>query len=558
MLKKALLLFSCLFGCILADQSEVKSWMLQELDTVHGLMHLNYAPAEWKAKHLGWNLQAEIDKAKQRIEQSEQISVKQFQRTLRDFANSTIDYHVGVKFYATEAAILPFEVKKIGERYIITYVDRSKLPLIHYPINVGDELLTFDGQPIDAVVQKLKQEELGSSDTATHQSLAELTLTTRSAASGQTVPRGPVTIETRSGWSGYESSMQLVWQYMEEEVPQRPIKKDLRLCGLVDHPSAKKLFGGRRSLPHLDHLKKRSTPHTIGGRESFLPRLGKVIWESDEDNPFDAYIFQTPERKLIGCLRIPHHLFTEEDFLLYQDILYRFEELTDGLIIDQLNNPGGDIGFTYALASTLTYKPLIPPKERWRLTYEDIHFLNTTLKPILDSDPALAEAFVSYFLAPVPISPQHVEGLRHFIAFMNEEWMAGKSFTDPTQFLGIEEVLPNPYVRYTKPFLMLINELDFSCGDFFPAIVQDNQIGLLAGTKTAGAGGGVISSPLNSQFGVAQISYTITIAERPNGDPIENLGVTPDIPLEISEDDPVTGYAIYASQVLAIMDAIVD
>jgi C-terminal processing protease CtpA/Prc len=100
--------------------------------------------------------------------------------------------------------------------------------------------------------------------------------------------------------------------------------------------------------------------------------------------------------------------------------------------------------------------------------------------------------------------------------------------------------------HYSKPVMILTNPLDFSGGDFFPAIMQDNKRAVIFGERTAGAGGVVKTyARENNLLGVEAIHLTATIAERPDGQPIENLGVTPDIPYAVTPADVQGGYAAY-------------
>ena len=102
---------------------------------------------------------------------------------------------------------------------------------------------------------------------------------------------------------------------------------------------------------------------------------------------------------------------------------------------------------------------------------------------------------------------------------------------------------------YTKPILILINGRSISCGDLFAAILQDNKRATLFGTRTAGAGGAVFRHKFDNKFGIEFFTTTITHGERKNGDPIENLGVMPDIPYEITEEDIKSDYLPYANEI---------
>jgi C-terminal processing protease CtpA/Prc len=80
--------------------------------------------------------------------------------------------------------------------------------------------------------------------------------------------------------------------------------------------------------------------------------------------------------------------------------------------------------------------------------------------------------------------------------------------------------------------------------------MQDNKRATILGVRTSGAGGAVKAYQLPNQFGVANLSATWTIARRANGQPIENLGVTPDIPYELTQKDFKTGFAQYRHEIL--------
>ena len=52
-----------------------------------------------------------------------------------------------------------------------------------------------------------------------------------------------------------------------------------------------------------------------------------------------------------------------------------------------------------------------------------------------------------------------------------------------------------------------------------------------------------------NRFGVSGFRYTGSIAERPDGNPIENLGVTPDVLYKPTEEDLQNGYQGFAAAI---------
>jgi hypothetical protein len=93
----------------------------------------------------------------------------------------------------------------------------------------------------------------------------------------------------------------------------------------------------------------------------------------------------------------------------------------------------------------------------------------------------------------------------------------------------------NPVV-YTKPVMVLMDDLSASAAEMFAAVRQDNQRALLYGYRTDGAGGsvGYYSAGIYSETG-ASIAQSILIRQNPvattdypSAPYIENIGVRAD------------------------------
>ncbi len=153
-----------------------------------------------------------------------------------------------------------------------------------------------------------------------------------------------------------------------------------------------------------------------------------------------------------------------------------------------------------------------------------------------------------------PVNYQIAQFMKEFFRFIIDQWKEGKIYTDLVHMYSVDHVNPHPAVKFTKPIVLLTNSLDFSCGDFFPAIMKDNDRATLVGTRTAGAGGYVLPHYMANRLGVAVITLTGSLGIRSNGQPIENLGVAPHVINELSQSDIENSYRDYARKINEIVE----
>ena len=525
-------------------QAQLKQLMLSDLDSVRAMIAARYAPAGWKKDQYGWDLDAEIQKAKDQVNASDSFGVKDYQRTLKTLLNSMKDYHVSVSFHSTEVALLPFSVTEAGGRYFISAINRKAMPEALFPFQVGDELTAFDGRPVAEVVAELKKQAGVNNVPHTDVAMAVMmSLTTRGAMMGDAVPQGPVSISVWSAGAQEPAVYPMKWTYLPEYIAPQPF--------------VTKSFGPRLPMDWLGTMML-ETPYAygadrasygMGNKDGFLPDFGERLWTAPAENSFRAYVYRSPASgRSIAYVRIPTYGVADPGKFVkdFAALIPEFNLRADGLVIDQANNPGGIVLYLYSLASMLTDRPLTLPKHYISLTQSDVaeavKFLKDTAGAKTDED---ARALLGPNVAGYPVD---FELLKNWTAFYGEtvkQWGAGRTITSPLAIFGIAEVKPAAG-RFAKPILILTNQLDFSGGDFFPAIMQDNKRAVVFGERTGGAGGVVKKYKReNNLLGVEAINLTATIAERPDGQPIENLGVTPDLPYAVTPADVQGGYAGY-------------
>lgn len=571
MKKMLLLLLAISSAPALFGKVDVRARMEQDVEFIVHNFEIKYAPFLWKVSYADWDLYAERDRILAQMRSLRNPTVKQCQHLIKSFFNSAKDYHVGVNFYSTEEATLPFAVKRIGEKYYLSYVHRGRLPSDFFPFERGDEVLSFDGRPIAEVVNEIKREELGGNTPATDQAFAELILTQRDGMRGDKMPHQE-SVEVSFLRNGVEESYFISWDHTSEQLldpgsrASSPPKRKMMVAAALPkkreigelirkEPILKKAmvaaswpsFASHREVDGEEIIHE----HSMGTKRSCLPSLGRKVWRNEDYfSPFDAYIFEMEGGQRVGYVRIPHYLDGEEGAMSFAAILSFFEEATDGLVIDQLNNPGGSVFYLYALASMLIGEgeSLPVPMHRIALTQEEV-FSALTILPLIEgiADDYEARDLLGETLDGYPVDYSIVEGVARFCRQVIQEWNAGHILTEPMPLFGVSEITSYPYVHYTKPIVILINQLDFSGGDFFPAILQDSGRAVLFGERTAGAGGFVIPTTFFNQLGIAGFQLTGSLAERPNGDPIENLGVNPDVVYSLTERDIRENYREYTA-----------
>jgi hypothetical protein len=398
------------------------------------------------------------------------------------------------------------------------------------------------------------QAETPANVTETDHALAEAYLTSRSASRGLKVPQGPITLGIRtSAHPEMVQNFQLIWDYTPEKIHTRGDLNSFFGLHLSDEAPHMPMFHPRMNVKLADSADAAENPYTLGGKDSFIPQLGTPIWQND-GNVFTAYIYKTADGKQIGYVRISQ--YETDDYVAavaeFQKIVTTFEAQTQAMVIDQVNNPGGSVFYLYSLASMLADQPLMTPKHRMSITQADVSDALTQIEALskITNDADAQKAMDPKDNDGYPVSYEFAQFSLNYARFIVSEWNAGRKLTNPYFIGGVDHINPAAS-HYTKPILLLTNHLDFSGGDFFPAIMQDNKRVTIMGTRTAGAGGYVNDIALQNNVGINSFRCTESIAERASLNPIENLGITPDVSYELSDSDFQHNYVDFVNAINA-------
>ncbi|MDP2999004.1 MAG: S41 family peptidase [Bryobacterales bacterium] len=517
----------------------------------------NYAPYEWKRDALGFDLY-QIGPWLERAARSKDDL--EFYEVCTEYVASLNDAHDVFVLPSRFSASLGFWVDLYDGRVVIDQISRPTLPLEDYPFRTGDELVSLDGKPVEEWIRANWKYSISANDRSTRRQAAAL-ITDR-----------PQVYIPRAHEIGESASVVIRRQSGDEETYTIPWQKrgtPITVVGPIASPKAasrKAARAGDSDLPaYLQPLaglynlrRTRATDATLGiGSRSpvftarpqgFTQRLGRLSSDTFYSGTFTAGGFR------IGYLRIPDYGPPSQALALQQfdtEIAY-FKENTDGLILDQMRNPGGSGCYAQALAARVIAEPFrgmgfeIRATANWLAAFAE----SVALAKEQKADKSIIDMLEARY--------KDVESA----------YLANRGRTGPLALCGISlEVEPvkdrsGRYAAYDKPLMVLVDEFSASAGDMFPALIQDHGRGLIAGVRTMGAGGSVAYFDATS-YSEGMASVTLSLMNRkwpidseglPAAPYLENIGVKPDLDLDyMTRDNLKSGGKAFVDALAAAM-----
>jgi hypothetical protein len=248
--------------------------------------------------------------------------------------------------------------------------------------------------------------------------------------------------------------------------------------------------------------------------------------------------------KLIGFIRIPSFAPFSEDNAVsqFQAEASFFQANTDGLVIDIMNNGGGDICYTNLLLQSVipqTFQPLraqIRATEVWiqdlEISLIDAEFFGSSQETIN----VLADA-----LEQIQQALAQKRGLTPPLDVFGP---AGCFLTGGAQYPPATDADGNN-IAYTKPIVVLTNNFTLSAAELFGATLQDAKRVTVYGTRSDGGGGNVVgynSTPYSE--GLSRVTQSLAVRNHdvstpgfPSAPYLENIGVYPDVQADYQTRD---------------------
>ncbi|MBE8222039.1 MAG: protease-like activity factor CPAF [Bdellovibrionales bacterium] len=491
------------------------------LDFEYLISHIksSYGPLEYKTQKRIVNIDKLITRFKSKIIKTHTNG--DFYYTIKEFVSSFRDGHFSARIPTSQRASLPIRVDWVKGKVLIhvaaPIVDKIKL-------SKGDELLKFNNKPVKSIVNKLKK-YVGTGSKQTETRWATWLISVR-PGSIVPVPSGNVTLTIKLKSSGKIVKVKTKWKVSGEFLDEKEefLKQNKNLQSFSDNSELN--FNPIENLSiatqfedlgeKFAEINYACSPNT----RITIPKKATIIMQK----PFVAYYYPTKKGN-VGYLRIPHYSFGASSKIVFENYAYAVNELekhTVALVIDQDHNCGGQVSFLGNIFGLFINRPV--ENALFRLVANKSEYIS--MKKYIKNSNSNIIGFDVW---------------NNFLSHIKEAWLAGKHLTNK---ISLQRIYPNQRTRYTKPIVVLTDEISGSGGDAFPALMQGYNRAKIIGTRTSGLGGSVSSIP-NLPFSQISVSLTRTLFYHPNGKAIENNGVTPDLPYTITPKDFNGGYVKY-------------
>lgn len=551
--------------CVLPSFAQLtQAQKIADFQTMTAQFAKRYAAAGWKRTLLGvdvFDTQAFVDR------------VKASKNDL-DFYDICIDYvaqfqdggHVFFGVPSDFVADLNIRVDTYDGKPLIYSINRTVLPTGKYPFQIGDELISIDGQPAGDLMKSLRKYGIiSTARTGDGYAAQALTLRRQSANPyAVNVPDSSVVVILRQ-LGGMETY----------NIPWTKTGVPLLADGPVSSPQ-----GFRSGLPKGPLLVETSPTgdtadsvlpeaqygmvdpsRAVTGVGSLAPifnlpagfqiRLGR-------NSATDAFVSgtYTAGGYTLGFIRIPSFspgIGTALALAQFDTEVRYFQANTDGLVVDDTRNPGGLIYYSGEIARRLIPRAFHLPGFELRATTDWVRVYSSYKQ--FEIAVEVAQYLVDYYdalLKDVKTAASENGGNTGPLPLDILNFFPTPVSQSLDQF-ALTDRLGNP-TAYSKPILILTDEFSFSSADYFAATMQDNKAATLFGMHTGGLGGtnasynaGAYSEATVGMLrGLMVRKDPVSVDGFPTTSYVENIGVQPDIAEDYkTRDNLVNGGRTY-------------
>ncbi len=498
-----------------------------------------YAPIDWKKQLFNFDALAITPWLDQVAQTKTDLD---FYEVCVAYVASLHDTHDHFSMWSDFFATLGFSVDMYDGVLLIDSINRTQLPTKDYPFVIGDQLLSVDGRDVQLLLQDFAVYSAWGNPSATKRLAAQkITGRSQSLMPHATDVMGKTATVVIQRQSGATETYMIPWTTTGTPLSVGPV------------PSPKTARAPRKTVREQfaegapDYMTELlnaqwsgiQNPEEIGvnGFGSRNPLFVNALANADftrrlGGNSSDFFYSGTFafEELTIGYIRIPSYgpSSTTAALTQFEKEIAFFNNNTDGLIVDEMRNPGGNLCYGENIAARL-----IP-------TY--FRATGFRLRPFWTR---ILGFYNSWINAKAQGAPQAVIDQYELVfrAMLNANTQ-GQTITDSLP-LCTSSLIRAPFMdvdgnvlAYKKQLMMLIDEFSTSTADSVPGMIRDANRAVLYGVRTDGAGGNNTNYDAGSYSeGIAGMTLALQTRKEkhlngdyPYTDLIENTGVWPDLP----------------------------
>jgi hypothetical protein len=517
-----------------------------DLEHLFSYVQSLYGPYEYKEARFGYSIEALEASARERLASSP--GDDGFYATANWFLTRLQDAHVSLAGGASSNPIIaysiPIALQSVEGKALVAGLGDPTLAAIG--LGIGDEVVTIDGAAPHDLIDEISEFTSFANPVSNQQLVAFAFL--RPGFATRLRPTSPTARVALRRADGSEYSRDLIWRqiernpvrFVEPPEPFTRVREDSflwRSSTELDSGSTEaSYFGLAAPWPFFF---TRQTQAAFGVQLVTPSQETLAAHQIDPAALPDIFsgVYEYQGKKIL-LLRQATYLPPDIDLALryYRATLIDFENQVDALVIDQTHNPGGSIAYVS------DFFELFGGDARRKL----VHAVN--------ADRAWVDGFNAGAAAADPtLDSEAARGFLLRASTVESAYDAGEPLTAPLAIVDDRFLGTTGYV-WKKPLLVLIDELDISCGDAFPLLIQANRVAPLFGQRTMGAGGSVelVAQLPHSNAGL-RLTRGLFTASRPDGtyaqtDFVENRGVVPDIQHQITVADFRAGFVDYMTR----------
>lgn len=497
-----------------------------------------YAPLDWKKQLFGFDA-LKINPWLDRVAKTQ--NDLDFYEVCVEYVAGLNDTHTYFDIPSDFVARTGFSVDLYDGKLLIDSISRTLLPARDYPFAIGDELVSVDGvDALQLLETFVKYETQGNVRAARRLAAARLTIRPQAVMPHASEVGAKATVVIRRQ-NGASETYTMDWSKTGTPLEVGPVPSPKTTSSKRKTPLAVASSAEPDYMAPLNELRysgvnpernglvgygSRNPVFVSGLPSTFTRRLGSRTTDFFYSGTFKWF------ELTIGFIRIPSYSPPSTATAVQQfeaEIAY-MNANTDGLIIDEMRNPGGNLCFGEAIAQRLIPYPF--------------HVTGFEVKPYWIRVIQFYNAMVSAKTANA--SPEIIQQYENNYNEMLAANREGRTVTNPIPLCSSTlDVQPakdanGNVTAYTKPIILLIDEFSTSTADSVAGMLQDSGRAVTYGYRTNGAGGN------NTNYDAGTYSESVTgmtlalqsrknwvgTADYPTTRYIENVGV----PAEIVND----------------------